>query len=99
MNRKPEAWTPERRVGLVLQILRGEGSVEELASRHGLDPSQAEGWTRRFVEAGEDALQTESGRRTDGGYQRIRELERKLGEMALEMDRLRKQLLSTGAKG
>ena len=98
MNRKPEAWTPERRVGLVLQILRGEGSVEELASRHGLDPGQAEGWTRRFVEAGEDALRTGVGGRVDGGgYQRIRELERKRGEMALEMDRLRKQLLSAGS--
>jgi len=99
MNRKPEAWTPERRLGLVLQILRGEGSVEELASRHELDPSQAEVWTRRFVEAGEDALQSGVGRLYDGGYQRIRELERKLGEMALEMDRLRKQLLSTGESG
>ncbi len=98
MNRKPEAWTPERRVGLVLQVLRGEGSVEQLASRHGLDPSQVEIWTRRFVEAGEAALRTGVGGLAGGGYDRIRELERKLGEMALEMDRLRKQLLNAESR-
>ena len=99
MQRKPESWTPERRVSLVLQILRGEGSAEELASRHGIDPSQAEAWTRQFVEAGEAALQPGADRRSDGTYERIRELERKLGEMALEMDRLRKQLVGTRAAG
>ena len=82
---QPEGWTASRRADVVLQILRGEGSAEELSSEHGLEPGEAEGWTRRFVEAGEAAL---------GGtdvYKRVRELERKLGEMALENDRLRKQ--------
>jgi transposase-like protein len=99
MNHESEAWTAERRVALVLQILRGEGSLEELASRQGIDPSQAEAWTRCFVEAGEDALQSAGARRSERAYLHIRELERKLGEMALEMDRLRKQLLGTRASG
>jgi putative transposase len=84
----PAAWTPERRGDVVLRVLRGEESIEEVADDVGIAASEVERWTGRFVEAGREAL----GREATPAYQRIRELERKLGEMALEMDRLRKRL-------
>ncbi len=83
-----EAWTAERRSAVVLRILRRDESIEHVAGDVGISTAEAERWTRRFVEAGQEAL----GHRSMPAYERIRELERKLGEMALEMDRLRKRL-------
>ena len=80
-------WNPERRSSLVLRILRRVEPIEAVCAEHGIATAQAERWTRLFVEGGQQALR--DGMRA---HERIRELERKLGEMALEMDRLRKRL-------
>jgi len=44
---------------MVLAILRRETTAAEAARAHGLDPELVEGWRRRFVQGGEDALRDE----------------------------------------
>jgi len=51
-----ENWPPEKRVALVLSILRGEASVEDAARAHGLAPAQVEEWKERFLAAAEEAI-------------------------------------------
>ena len=49
-------WPQERRVALVLSILKGEVSAREAARSHGLTLAQVEGWKTQFLAAAEDAL-------------------------------------------
>jgi hypothetical protein len=48
-----QRWTANRRAALVLQIRRGETSVQDAARRHGLKVSEVEGWRQKFLEATE----------------------------------------------
>lgn len=47
---------PDRRMALVLSILKGEVSAQEAAHAQGLTVEVVEAWVQRFLTAGEDAL-------------------------------------------
>lgn len=57
--KRPRPWTPARQAEVVLEILRGATSVEEVAADYGFDPAVVAGWRDRFLEAGARALSGE----------------------------------------
>ena len=85
-------WTAKRRMALVLSILRGETSAQEAAREHGLTVAEIERWKEAFLGGGENALRSRP--RDEEGVKdtRIRQLERKLGEMVLDMDIMREAM-------
>ncbi len=92
MTGNPQAeWTPRRRVELVLRVLRKELSAKEAARQHGLEVKELESWQERFLQGAEQALDDRQSSE-ENKSERIRQLERKLGQMALDMDILRKRL-------
>ncbi len=85
-------WTAKRRAALVLSILRGETSVQEAARQHGLTVAEIERWRERFMSAAENALRSRPKDEEGVKDKRIRQLERKIGEMVLDMDIMREAL-------
>ncbi len=45
-----QRWTARRRTALVLSILKGEMTAEEVARRHGLTVSEVDDWKQRFLD-------------------------------------------------
>jgi len=84
-----QRWTSERRAALVLSILKGETLVQEAARKHGLTVAEIEDWKERFLLAAENALRSRPKDEEALKDERIRKLERKIGEMVLDMDILR----------
>jgi len=84
-----QRWTSKRRAALVLSILKGETSVQEAARKHGLTVSEIEDWKERFLLAAENALRSRPKDEEALKDERIKKLERKIGEMVLDMDILR----------
>jgi transposase-like protein len=85
-------WTAKRRSALVLSVLRGETSAQEAARAHGLTVAEIEGWKVKFLTAAENALRSRPKDEEGLKDKRIRQLERKIGEMVLDMDIMREAL-------
>jgi transposase-like protein len=84
-----QRWTSKRRAALILSILKGETSVQEAARKHGLTVAEIEDWRERFLLAAENALRSRPKDEEVLKDERIKKLERKIGELVLDMDILR----------
>jgi transposase-like protein len=87
-----QRWTAKRRAALVLQILKGETSIQEAARKHALRVSEIEDWKERFLLAAENALRSRPKDQEGLKEERIKQLERKIGEMVLDMDILQEAM-------
>jgi transposase-like protein len=84
-----QRWTAKRRAALVLSILRGELSMQEAARKHGLTVAEVEAWKGDFLLAGENALRARPKNEEALEKERIKKLERKIGELVMDIDNLK----------
>jgi transposase len=82
-------WTITRKAAVILELLRG-GEAAELARKHGLSQAQLFAWRDRFLEGGQAALRTRQGRAAQERDRRVQELERKVGQLTVENEILKK---------
>jgi len=94
-----QRWTARRRTAIVLGILKGEMTVEEVGRRHGLSVCEVEDWKLRFLTAAHNALRSRPRDEDALRDEQIRRLKQKVGELVLEVDLLREASRSarTGA--
>jgi transposase len=88
-TRTVNRWTPTRKTAVIVELLRG-GDAVELARRHGLSQAQLFLWRDRFLEGGQVALKTRRGQVELERERQVRELERKVGQLTLENELLKK---------
>ena len=50
----------DARMTAVLAVLKGEGSLEAVARRHGVSPTSLSRWKQRFLESGREGLRDKS---------------------------------------
>ena len=72
-----------------LAILKGETSVQEAACKYGLTVAEVEQWMERGLSAMENQLRSKPRDEDEQKDERIRQLERKIGQMTLDMDILK----------
>lgn len=82
-------WTITRKAAVVLELLRG-GEAAEMARRYGLSQAQLFAWRDRFLEGGQVALRTRRGPRNAERERHVQELERKVGQLTVENELLKK---------
>ena len=87
-----QRWTAKRRSALIVSILKGETSAQEAARKHGLTLAEIEDWKSRFLLAAENALRSRPKDEEALKDERIKKLERKIGEMVLDMDIMREAM-------
>ncbi len=79
-------WTAKRRVGLVMEILRGDTSVAEAARTHGLTVADIEDWRERFLAGAENALRSRPADEDGQKDREIKRLKQKVGELVMDLD-------------
>ncbi len=79
-------WTAKRRSALIIEILRGDLSVDEAARRHGLTVAEVEEWRERFLAGAENALRSQPLDDDAQKAQEIKRLKQKVGELVMELD-------------
>ena len=71
---------------MALEALRGDKTIQEIAARHKVHPSQASTWKQRAVEGMKDVF-TKGAERGRGDHEaEIRDLHAKIGELTLKRD-------------
>ena len=81
---KPSDRSPERKLQVVLSVLRGEVSATEAARRAGVAEQTVHNWKRAFVDAGRDGLAQRHRRRSSREAEN-EELKAALGEAHVQL--------------
>ena len=79
-------WTAKRRSSLVLELVRGETTVQEAARKHGLTVAQVENWKEQFLLGAENALRSRPKEEEALKDEQIKKLKQKVGELVLDLD-------------
>lgn len=74
-------WSANRKVDVVLRLLRGE-RLEELSRELGVEAHRIAAWRDEFLQAGKEGLKGK--RPTTEDDRRLRAAERKVGELTME---------------
>ena len=97
-------YTPEEKIRIVLEGFRREVTVNDLCRREGIKPHSYYAWTKEFMEAGKERLFRDTVR--DATRQEIVELRREngelkqlVGELSLQVSRLKKTAIPTLVDG
>ncbi len=103
-RRTRRRFSPEEKIRIVLQGLRGEDSIAELCRREGLHQNQYYRWSKEFLEAGRKRLAGDTEREaTSGEVQTLRgqavQLKEALAEAMLENRLLKKSVIGDGEDG
>ena len=91
-KRKQRIHTAEFKFKLVLESLRGEKTRSEIAREHDIAKSLLYKWEQLFLEQGSDVFRTSDSYQEELGLrnERIADLERVVGRLALENEVLKK---------
>ncbi len=86
--RKRRSYTAEFKAGVVLEILSGQKSLAQASREHGIKDSVISRWKQEFIERSPQIFEKENSR--DERDQRIAELERMVGRLAMELEMSKK---------
>ena len=78
----PERWSAQRKVEVVLRLLRGE-DLGEVSREIQVSPPELEEWRRVFLETGQQGLKSRS---RDPAERELIRTRAKLGEMTMRME-------------
>ena len=83
---------PEFKARVALDAVKGERTIADLASRHGVHPTMINQWKKALVEGAPDIF--ERGRRKEPAVDEtmVKELHAKIGELAVANDFLSRKL-------
>jgi len=91
MSKEP-AKSPEEKLSIVLEGLRENANIAELCRRHGISQTSYYKWRDKFLEGGKAALTVNgsAGGSTEADKAKIAELERVIGQQAVEIQVFKK---------
>jgi len=94
-------FSAEEKIRIVLDGLRGEGSISELCRREGIAESLYYNWSKEFLEAGKKRLSGDTQRQAKSGEvtgleRETRDLKEALAETLLENRLLKKSMIADG---
>jgi len=92
---KPSRWTVEKRYEIVMEVIKGKEPIAAIARKYQVSDAVIHKWRERFYEGGKASLNFENGTtasrsREDGLQQQIEELEKVIGQQAVEIRFLKK---------
>jgi transposase-like protein len=87
-------YTPEYKAKIVLEALREESTVSEIASREGINPNQIHNWKRDAIENFTNVFsasksEKDAERQLEHQKEKQDRLEKKVGQLTLEVDFLK----------
>ena len=85
-SRRRRRFTAEFKKRVVLEALRGDRTVQEVAARHEVHPNQVSTWKRQAVEGLEEIFADGRGTGRSEQEATVRDLHAKIGELTVERD-------------
>lgn len=94
MSKTRKTFSPEFKAQVVLQLLREENTVNELAAKHQISPVVIGRWKTAFMERASEVFKKgpfDAEQALVEKEEQIAELERKVGQSTIEVDWMKKK--------
>jgi transposase len=78
-------WSANRKMDVVMRLLRGE-SLDSLSRELGVEAHRLAAWRDDFIVGGKEALKARPGTGSAEESRRLREAERKVGQLTMEVE-------------
>ncbi len=94
MSRTRRNFSPEFKTQVVLELLREESTVNELAAKYQISPVVISRWKVEFLERASEVFKkgpSDAEKELAEKAEHIAELERKVGQLTIETDFLKKK--------
>ena len=85
-------FTPEFKAKIALEALRGDRTIQEIASRHQVHPNQVSTWKRQAMDGLGEVFSNGVGRAARDHEEEVRDLHAKIGQLTVERDFLARGL-------
>ena len=82
---KRRRFTADFKARVALEALRGDKTIQDIASRHKVHPNQVGAWKKQAVEGLGSIFETGAGR-GDDREREVRDLHARIGELAVQND-------------
>ena len=83
---KRRRFSGELKAKVALEALRGDRTLQEIASKHQVDPNQMSTWKRQAMEGLGEMFSNGVERRRQDQESEVRELHAKIGELTVERE-------------
>ena len=93
MNKRNQH-TAEFKTKVVVEVLREEATVNEIAAQYGINPVMISRWKTEFLERAPAVFKkgpTQTEKELEAEKERVARLERKVGQLTYEVDWLKKK--------
>jgi transposase-like protein len=90
MDQNTQRWTATRKAELVVAILKKEKTLTDACRENDLKQSEVNRWIEQFLDGGKRNLKVNSKDQMVEHRKQIESLQRKIGELVLENDVLKK---------
>ncbi len=91
MARHRKQYTGAFKAKLALEAIKGQRTIQELATGHGVHPNQITTWKKQLLASAEDIFSGARERREVSDEQEKDELYRQIGKLQVELDWLQKK--------
>ena len=97
MKAKRRRHDPEFKARVALEALKGVKTIQQIAKDFDIHPVQVSEWKKTMCEGASGVFGPGSGKTEGGSFEREREeLHSKIGQLAVEVDFLRKKSIQLG---
>ena len=79
-------FTGEFKARVALEALRGDKTVQEIASKHQVHPNQVSAWKRQAIDGLSDVFSNGADRERQDRESEVHELHAKIGQLTVERD-------------
>jgi transposase-like protein len=90
MKKERRKFSASFKTKVVLEAIKEDKTLQELASKHGIHSNQISNWKKEFLENAESIFSKENSIKTDESKEK--ELYSKIGELSVQVDFLKKVL-------
>jgi transposase len=87
---KRRRFSAEFKAKVALEAIRGEHSLAELATKHGIHPNLITNWKRQAIEGMASVFDGKAAERDQGRETELKDLHAKIGQLVIERDFLAK---------
>jgi transposase-like protein len=91
MSTKRARYSPQFKFQLALEAAKGLKTINELASEHGVHPTQVSEWKRQLLEAGSTVFSRDGARPHREQQEQEVELYEQIGRLKMELEWLKKK--------
>jgi len=99
MKKQRRKHTAEFKARVALEALKGMNTVSEIAAKYEIHPVQVGNWKKELLERVPEIFERKNAARDKGSERQREQLEKKVGQLTMEVDWLEKKCVQLGIPG